>query len=47
MTATSRHFRVDNGDMHLFAFESGRRLLVDIKIRDSADDPDDDTPDVA
>ncbi len=47
MSTTSRHFRVDNGDMHLFTFESGRRLLVDIKIRRSADDPDDDTPDVA
>lgn len=47
MTPSSRHYRVDNGDMHLFTFESGRRLLVDIKIRCSADDPDDDTPDVA
>jgi hypothetical protein len=47
MVATSKHFRVDNGDMHLFTLESGRRLLIDIKIRRSADDPDDDTPDVA
>ena len=40
------HFRVDNGDMTLVEFESGRKLLIDINIREAADDPDDDTPDV-
>jgi hypothetical protein len=43
----SEHFRVDNGDMALFILESGRRVLADINIRAAADDPDDDTPDVA
>jgi glyoxylase-like metal-dependent hydrolase (beta-lactamase superfamily II) len=41
------HFRVDNGDMTLVELESGRRILVDINIREAADDPDDETPDVA
>jgi hypothetical protein len=41
------HFRVDNGDMTLVELESGRRILIDINIRAAADDPDDDTPDVA
>jgi hypothetical protein len=41
------HFRVDNGDMTLVQFDSGRTLLVDINIRAAADDPYDDTPDVA
>jgi len=27
------HFRVDNGDMTLVEFESGRKLLIDINIR--------------
>jgi beta-lactamase superfamily II metal-dependent hydrolase len=40
------HFRVDNGDMTLIEFESGRKVLIDINIREAADDPDDDTPDV-
>lgn len=47
MAAKSTHFQVDNGDMTLIEFASGRRLLVDCKIRAAADDPDDDTPDVA
>jgi hypothetical protein len=47
MTVKTTHFRVDNGDMTLFEFESGRRLLVDCNIRADADDPDDETPDVA
>lgn len=46
MSAKTSHFKVDNGDMTLVEFESGRRLLVDIKIRVAADDPDDETPDV-
>jgi len=40
------HFRVGNGDMTLVEFGSGRKLLIDINIREAADDPDDDTPDV-
>jgi hypothetical protein len=31
----------------LSTFESGRTLLTDCLIRKAADDPDDDTPDVA
>lgn len=46
MATKTSHFKVDNGDMTLIEFESGRRLLVDCKIRCAADDPDDDTPDV-
>ena len=46
MSAKTTHFKVGNGDMTLIEFESGRRLLVDIKIRVAADDPDDETPDV-
>jgi hypothetical protein len=47
MAAKTTHFRVDNGDMTLVELESGRRILIDINIRSAADDPDDDTPDVA
>jgi hypothetical protein len=47
MPAKTIHFRVGNGDMTLVKFESGRTLLIDINIRDAADDPDDDTADVA
>ncbi|WP_296710634.1 metallohydrolase [Rhodoblastus sp.] len=47
MTAKTTHFRVDNGDMMLIEFESGRRVLVDVNIRTAADDADDETPDVA
>lgn len=39
-------FPVDNGDMTLVELESGRKILIDIRIRDAADDPDDETPDV-
>lgn len=46
MSVKTTHFKVDNGDMTLFEFESGRRLLVDIKIRVAADEPNDETPDV-
>lgn len=46
MSAKTTHFKVDNGDMTLIEFESGRRLLVDIRIRAAADSPDDETPDV-
>lgn len=41
------HFKVDCGDMALVELESGRRILIDINIRAAADDPDDETPDVA
>jgi len=48
MTApVTTHFRVGNGDMTLIKLASGRCILIDINIRGAADDPDDDTPDVA
>ncbi len=48
MTAPiTTHFRVGNGDMTLIKLASGRCILIDINIRGAADDPDDDTPDVA
>jgi hypothetical protein len=47
MTAKILFFPVGNGDMTLVVFESGRKLLIDMNIRAAADDPDDDTLDVA
>ena len=47
MAAKILFFPVGNGDMTLIVFESGLKLLIDMKIRAAADDPDDDTPDVA
>jgi len=47
MTASIRFFPVGNGDMTLVVLESGRKVLIDCNIRAAADDPDDDTPDVA
>lgn len=47
MTARIEFFPVDNGDMTLITLESGRKILIDCKIRVAADDEDDDTPDVA
>ena len=47
MTGTISFFPVGNGDMTLVVTESGRKLLIDLNIRAAADDPDDDTPDVA
>ena len=47
MRASISFFPVGNGDMTLITTESGRKLLIDINIRVAADDPDDDTPDVA
>lgn len=38
MAVKTMHFRVGNGDMTLILLESGRRILVDIKITDDADD---------
>lgn len=47
MVAKICFFPVDNGDMTLLELESGRSVLIDVNIRGKADDPDDDTPDVA
>lgn len=47
MVAKITFFPVANGDMTLIILDSGRTVLVDANIRTSADDPDDDTPDVA
>src|SRR6266496_214590 len=47
MAATISFFPVGNGDMTLIKLESGRTILIDIKICGAADDPDDSTPDVA
>lgn len=42
MTANTVHFRVGNGDMHLVEMEGGRKLLIDINVRQ----PGPDVPDV-
>jgi hypothetical protein len=47
MVAKIAFFPVGNGDMTLVELESGRKILIDINIRAAADDPDEDTPDVA
>lgn len=49
MAAKVTFFPVDNGDMVLvrLADQNSTCLLIDCKIRSSADDPDDTTPDVA
>lgn len=47
MTATISFFPVGNGDMTLVETEEGRKILIDMNIRANADNPDDDTPDVA
>lgn len=47
MVAKISAFQVGNGDMTLIELESGARILIDVNIRAAADDPDDDTPDVA
>ena len=39
MAATTTHFRVGNGDMTLVELESGRTILIDIRIRADADSP--------
>ena len=44
MVVKASLFKVDNGDMVLFETESGRRILVDINIREAADDEGDDEP---
>lgn len=47
MVARILFFPVGNGDMTLIVLESGRKILIDMNIRSAADNPDDDTPDVA
>ena len=47
MVARLRFFPVGNGDMTLVQLESGRKVLIDMNIRAAADDPNDDTLDVA
>ena len=47
MKAKLNFFPVGNGDMTLIQTESGKSILVDINIRVAADNPDDETPDVA
>ncbi len=47
MAAKVEHFRVDCGDQTLITLDSSKTLLIDCNIRAAADDPDDDTPDVA
>jgi len=48
MTATLEIFPVDNGDMTLLTFESGKKILIDVNIRKSADDEEEeDVVDVA
>ena len=47
MVAKVTFFPIGNGDMTLVEFESGRKVLIDMNIRAAADDPDDDTLDVA
>ena len=46
MTASIAFFPVDNGDMTLLTFDNGQTLLIDMHVRQAADDADDDTPDV-
>lgn len=47
MSASITFFPVDNGDMTLLTLPSGKTVLIDAKVRLAADDPDDDTHDVA
>jgi len=39
-------FPVDNGDMTLIRLDDGRTILIDVRIREAADDSENDTPDV-
>ncbi|APG86963.1 hypothetical protein SAMCCGM7_pB0248 (plasmid) [Sinorhizobium americanum CCGM7] len=47
MTASLTFFPVDNGDMALIKLDNGQHILIDVNIRAAADNPDDDTYDVA
>jgi hypothetical protein len=46
MVAKITNFAVDNGDMTLIDFESGKQLLIDVNARGKGEDPDDDAADV-
>jgi len=46
MTASITFFPVCNGDMTLLTLDNGQKLVMDMHVREAADDPDDDTPDV-
>jgi len=46
MTASITFFPVDNGDMTLVMFDNGQTLLIDLHVRQAADNPDDEKPDV-
>lgn len=46
MTASITFFPVGNGDMTLITFDNDQKLLVDINVRQAADDNNDDTHDV-
>lgn len=46
MAARLTFFRVGNGDMTLIQTQGGHQVLVDANIRDAADDPDGEHPDV-
>lgn len=45
--ASLTFFPVGNGDMALITLDNGQTILIDMNIRAAADDPDDDTYDVA
>jgi glyoxylase-like metal-dependent hydrolase (beta-lactamase superfamily II) len=47
VTAKIYFFPVNNGDMTLIKLDSGRTILIDVKICTAADDTKDATPDVA
>lgn len=47
MTTHLSYFPVGNGDMTLVQTGAGHKILIDMNIRAAADDPDDETPDVA
>ena len=47
MAASIAFFPVSNGDMTLMRLDNGQTIIIDLNIRGSADDDDDDTPDVA
>lgn len=47
MTANLSYFPVGNGDMTLVQTGGGHKILIDMNIRSGADDPDDETPNVA
>lgn len=47
MASSISFFPVGNGDMTLIQTESGKKILIDLNIREAADNRDDNTPDVA